>query len=101
MSCICIAIIAVYLLFLPPSSSVDPDTAADDTTEYDYYVDDCTPAVELPGKQSPSPLPDITYLFRTVLALGIVTAVITLVPILLHNLSLSPITVYPTLSYAV
>ena len=37
---ICVAIIAVYLLFLPPSSSVDSDTTAADVAEYDYYVDD-------------------------------------------------------------
>ena len=66
---------ALYLLFLPPFLPVDPDTAADDTTvEYDYYVDDRTPTVELPSKQSPSHLPDITYLFRIILALGIAAA---------------------------
>ena len=74
MSCICIAIIVVYLLFLFRFPSVDPDTAADDTTEYDSYVDDHTPTVELPGKESPSPLPDITYLFRIILVLGIAIA---------------------------
>ena len=58
----------------PPSSSVDPDTAAADNTEYGYYVDDHPLATELPGKQSPSPLPDITYLFRIILALGIAAA---------------------------
>ena len=51
----------------------------------DYVADDSSSlSDELPGKQSPSPLPDITYLFRTILALGIVTAAVTLVPILLH-----------------
>ena len=36
-------VIAVYLLFLPPYSPVDPDIVADDVAEYDYYVDDRTP----------------------------------------------------------
>jgi len=47
--------LAVYLLcFLPPLSPVDPAATADYTTvEYDYYVDDRTPTVELPGKQCP------------------------------------------------
>ena len=45
---------------------------------------------ELPGKQSPSPLPDITYLFRIILALGIAAATAT-IPIPLHYLSLSPL----------
>ena len=74
----------MYLLFLPPYSPVDPETAADDSVEYDDYIDDQSLATELPGKQSPSPLPDITNLFRTILALGIVTAAVTLGPILLH-----------------
>ena len=48
------ALLALYLLFLPPSSPVDPATAADYTAaEYDYVVDDRTPTVELPGKQCP------------------------------------------------
>ena len=48
--------------FSPPYSPIDSDTAADDTVEYDDYVDDQPLATELSGKQSPSPLPDITYL---------------------------------------
>ena len=80
----------------PLYSPVDRDTAADDTTvEYDYFVDDRTPNIELPGKQSPSPLPDITYLFCTILALGIVTAAVTLVPILLH-IHFCRLLLYPT-----
>ena len=49
------AMFALYLLCLcPPYSSVDPAATADYTTvEYDYYVDDRTPTVELPGKQCP------------------------------------------------
>src|SRR4051812_21868090 len=92
MSFICVAIITVYLPFVPPSSSIDYDNADDDTTEYDY-VDDRTPTVELPDKQSHYPLPDITYLF------GFISCIrhcccCTLIPILLHYLSLSPLYYY-------
>src|SRR3954464_1444284 len=56
--------LALYLLFLPPLySPVDPTAAADYTAaEYDYFVDDPTPTVELPGKQSHS-LPQISPIF--------------------------------------
>jgi len=48
------ALIALYLLFPPPSSPVDPAAAADDTVaEYDYVVDAQPLATELPGKQCP------------------------------------------------
>jgi hypothetical protein len=54
MSYVCLHMFALYLLFLPPLSPVDPETAADYTAaEYDYVVDDRTPTVELPGKQCP------------------------------------------------
>ena len=71
---------ALYLLFLPPLllSPVDPAATADYTAaEYDYVVDDRTPTVELPGKQSHS-LPQISPTFPYFLALGIVTAAATL-----------------------
>src|SRR3954465_10714092 len=57
------AIFALYLLFPPPHSPVDPAATAYYTaTEYDYFTDDRTPTVEPPGKQSHSPLPHIAYL---------------------------------------
>ena len=87
---LCCILFACYLLFLPPFLPVDPATATDDTVEYDDYVDDQTTTAELPGKQSPSPLPDITYLFRIILALGIAAAT-AIIPIPLHYLSLSPL----------
>src|SRR3954467_9897497 len=67
------AMIALYLLCLfPPYSPVDPVAALDYTAaEYDYVVDDRTPTVELPGKQSHS-LPQIS--FRIFRALGITAA---------------------------
>src|SRR4051812_35059468 len=49
-----IAMIALYLLFLPPQSSVDPAATVDYTAAaYDYIDDDSTPTVKLPGKQCP------------------------------------------------
>ena len=99
MSCFWIATIAMYLLFLPPSSPIGPGTAAADIVGYDYYVDDLTPTVELPSKQSPSPLPHIAYL-------SVLNSCIrhccccTLIPTLLHSLSLLPLTIVPTFSYA-
>src|ERR1043165_1954361 len=58
-----IAMIALYLLFLPPLSycPVVPTTDAD-APVIDYFVDDRTPTIKLPGKQSHSPLPHIAYL---------------------------------------
>ena len=56
MSCFLFAMLAVYLLCFspPPLSPVDPVAAADYIAAgYDYYVDDRTPTVELPGKQCP------------------------------------------------
>src|SRR4051812_19246650 len=46
----------LYLLcFVPLYLSVDPEAAVDYTAAgYDYVIDDRTPTVELPGKQSPS-----------------------------------------------
>src|SRR3954463_10174355 len=63
MTCICLYMLDVYLLFLPPYSSVDPAAAVDYTAaEYDYVVDDPTTTVELAGKQSHS-LPQISPIF--------------------------------------
>ena len=96
MSCICVSYCLHYIYcFSPPYSPVDPKTAVDDTVEYGDYVDDQPLATELPGKQSPSPLPDITYLFRIILALGIATAAVTLIPILLH-IHFCRLLLYPT-----
>ena len=50
MSCIDMHLFALYLLFLPPSSSpVDPETGAE-ATEYDYVTDDPSFLSEQPGK---------------------------------------------------
>src|ERR1041385_7759690 len=69
--CICY-VIPLYCYYCcvftisPPYSPVDPVAAADDTVaEYDYYIDDRTPTVELPGKQSHS-LPQISPIFPNI-----------------------------------
>ena len=85
MSCICIAIIAVYLLFLPPSYClVDLGTAVD-APVIDYVVDDSAFATELPGKQCPIPSPRYRLSFCITLCTrhGCCNVKI---PILLHDL---------------
>ena len=53
--------IALYLLFLPPYSPIDPETAADYTAiEYDYVVDDRT-------CNSPEIPPQFKFLFIALL----------------------------------
>jgi hypothetical protein len=69
MSCIPVALFAVYLLFLPPPSLPIDSETADYTAEYDNVVDDQTPSAELPGKQNPLDHPDIAYSFPLLLAL--------------------------------
>src|SRR3954469_26062373 len=77
----------------PPLSPVDPAATADYTAAaYDYVVDDSTPTVELPGKQSHSPLLSHispTYLYLSV-ALGICCCYVTFL-FQMHSLSLSPL----------
>src|SRR4051812_15541977 len=66
----------VFTIYSPPPlcSPLDPAATADYTAAgYDYIVDDPTPTVELPAKQSHS-LPQISPTFPYFLALGIVTA---------------------------
>src|SRR3954447_12035592 len=82
----------LYLLcFVPLYLSVDPAAAADYTAaEYDYVVDDRTPTVELPGKQSHSPLPHIVYLSIFICCTRHML-LLRYNPIQLHSLSLSPL----------
>src|SRR3954464_13878327 len=90
----CIAcMIALYLLFLPLLlSPVDPAATADYTAaEYDYVVDDRTPTVELPGKQSHFPSPTYALPFYTLsVALGICCCYDSVL-FHLHSFSLSPL----------
>ena len=88
---------ALYLLFLPPYSPVDPAATADAAVGYDYYTDDPAPTTELPGKQSPSPLPDIAYLSLFILCIR--HLLLLRYSYSLHSLTLSPLAV-PSLSYA-
>ena len=91
MSCIPVALFAMYLLFLPPPSlPIDAETAAD-VAEYDYAPDkqpsDGQPlSAELPGKQPPLTHSYITYSFSLLLALEI--AIVLFYPILMHSLFL-------------
>src|SRR3954470_7021265 len=79
-------------MFVPLYLSVDPEAAVDYTAAgYDYVVDDRTPTVELPGKQSHS-LPQISPIFPYFLALGIML-LLRCFPIQLHSLFLSPLDV--------
>src|SRR3954467_3641957 len=74
MPCICLLCLFVFTVFVPLYLSIDPEAAVDYIAAgYDYVVDDRTPTVELPGKQSHS-LPQISPTFPYFLALGIVTA---------------------------
>src|SRR3954467_8891140 len=95
------AMIALYLLCLfPPYPPVDPAAAVDYTAaEYDYVVDDPTPTVELPGKQSHS-LPQISPIFPYFSCTRhCYCCCYDYNPIQLHSLILSPLDV-PFLSYA-
>ena len=72
MPCICIVYCLLYIYcFFPPSSPVDFATTADATAEYDYYVDDPAPVVELLGKQNPFPSPRYHPSVYIIPALGI------------------------------
>ena len=61
---LCIAIITVYLLFLPPYSPIDVATAVD-APLMDYVADDSfSLSDEIPGKQCPFPSPRYRLSFR-------------------------------------
>src|SRR4051812_34158408 len=84
--------IALYLLCLfPHYSPVDPTAVVDYTaTGYDYFVDDRTPTVELPGKQSHS-LPQISPTFSVLSCTRHCYCCYNYNPIQLHSLFLSPL----------
>src|SRR4051812_48335472 len=94
--------IALYLLFLPRLSycPVVPTTDAD-APVIDYVDDDRTPTIELPGKQSHSPLPHIAY-FSIIICCTRHMLLLRYFPIQMHSLSLSPFDVpfpYPIAAY--
>src|ERR1043165_641801 len=103
MSCICIAIIVVYLLFSPLLYLSDSPTTDADAPVIDYVDDDRTPTVELPGKQSHSPLPHIAY-FSIIICCTRHMLLLRYFPIQMHSLSLSPFDVpllYPIAAYII
>src|SRR3954470_8561719 len=84
----------VFTVSSPPYSPVDPASTADYTsTEYDYSTDDRTPTVELPGKQSHSPLPHIAYLSIFICCTRHML-LLRYFPIQMHSLSLSPLAIH-------
>ena len=96
-----IAMFALYLLFLLPPllSPVDPAATADYTAAaHDYVVDDSSTTVELPGKQSHSPLPHIAYCSIFICCTRHML-LLRYFPIQMHSLSLSPLDYLP-ISYA-
>src|SRR3954469_8061781 len=64
MSYICIAMIILNLLFLPPLFlPIDVATAADASPLFDCFIDDRVPLPSsIQASSAPSPLPYITYL---------------------------------------
>src|SRR3954465_13506152 len=85
MSFICLlCLLYIFTVFPPPYSPVDPAATADYTAAgYDYFVDDPSPTLELPGKLSHS-LPQISLIFPYFLALGMVTAAAATITILFN-----------------
>src|ERR1043165_1232870 len=82
----------VFTVSSPPLlSPVDPAATVDYTAaEYDYVTDDRTPTVELPSKQSHSPLPHIAY-YSIFICCTRHMLLLRYNPIQLHSLSLSPL----------
>src|SRR3954469_1483153 len=99
-----IAMIALYLLFPPLLYCPVVSTTAAGAPVIDYVVDDRTPpTVELPGKQSHSPLPHIAY-FSIFICCTRHMLLLRYFPIQMHSLSLSPFDVpflYPIAAYII
>src|SRR3954462_11782319 len=97
-----IAMIALYLLFLPLFYYPIVSTTAAGAPVIYYVVDSRTPpTVELPGKQSHSPLPHIAY-FSIIICCTRHMLLLRYFPIQMHSLSLSPFDVpflYPIAAY--
>src|SRR3954471_22876058 len=95
---------ALYLLFLPPpllSGSLDDRCRCpcDRLRRRRSYP----PTVELPGKQSHSPLPHIAY-FSIIICCTRHMLLLRYIPIQMHSLSLSPFDVpflYPMAAYII
>src|SRR3954464_14197747 len=96
---ICLLWLLYIYCFFPLCSPVDPAATAEYTAAgYDYYLDDRTPTVELPSKQSHS-LPQISPIFPYISCTRhCYYFCYDYNPIQLHSLILSPLDV-PPLSY--
>src|SRR3954466_804158 len=90
-------IVSSPLFYCPVVSTTDVDAPV-----IDYVDDDRTPStVELPGKQSHSPLPHIAY-FSVIICCTRHMLLLRYFPIQMHSLSLSPFDVpflYPIAAY--
>src|SRR3954471_22371448 len=90
----CLLWLRCIYCFFPPYSLVDPAATVDYTAAaYDYVVDDSTTTVELPGKQSHSPLPHIAYCSIFICCTRHML-LLCYFPIRMHSLSLSPLAIH-------
>src|SRR3954469_23542085 len=103
----CLVFVLLLLLciycFSPLSYCPVVPTTDADTPVIDYVIDDRTPTVELPGKQSHSPLPYIAY-FSIFICCTRHMLLLRYFPIQMHSLSLSPFDVpflYPIAAYII
>src|ERR1043165_4133629 len=95
--------LACIYCFCPPLLLFGSPTTDADAPVIDYFVDDRTPTIELPGKQSPSPLPHIAY-FSIFICWTRHMLLLCYFPIQMHSLSLLPIVVpflYPIAAYII
>src|SRR3954466_6642405 len=104
MFCVCFVMCALYLLFLPPLLlSGSPDDRCQCPCVRLLHRRSCTTTVELPGKQSHSPLPHIAY-FSIIICCTRHMLLLRCFPIQMHSLSLSPFDVpflYPIAAYII
>src|SRR3954471_15821631 len=103
MYCVCLlCLLCIYCFFPLFYCPIVPTTDAD-APVIDYVDDDRTPTIELPGKQSHSPLPHIAY-FSIIICCTRHMLLLRCFPIQMHSLSLSPFDVlflYPIAAYII
>src|SRR4051812_24659713 len=93
----------VFIVSSPLSYCPVVPTTAADAPLIDYIDDDRTPTIELPGKQSHSPLPHIAY-FSIIICCTRHMLLLRYFPIQMHSLSLSPFDVpflYPIAAFII
>src|SRR4051812_18744847 len=94
----CVFIVSSPLSYCPVVPTTDADAPV-----IDYVDDDRTPTIELPGKQSHSPLPHIAY-FSIIICCTRHMLLLRYFPIQMHSLSLSPFDVpflYPIAAFII